>query len=150
MDNFSISKSHSAASTNTITFGSSQPGTVAGQHPRGSFVGLSTTVHTPESPLISATYYQQDEPGLLSGSRLLSDTNAPKVDPFKALATHPTVTFEDQNQAQEQPDEFPLPFEELLKAVDDFDPMVSGDPDDVNLSILPLYGTKLLKARYDG
>ena len=147
MDNFSISKSHSAASTDTITFGSSQLGTVAGQHPRGSFVGLSTTVHTPESTLISATYYQQDESGLLSGSRILSGTNAPQVDPFKALATHPTVTFEDQNQAQEQPDEFPLPFEELLKAVDDFDPMASGDPDDVNLTTLPNKNDERIRKR---
>ena len=141
----SISESSSAAtatitataSTSTMTSGvaQSQSGSGAGQRPRDPFLGLSTTVHTPESSLISASYYQQDVPRPLSDTRLLSDINAPEVDPFKALATHQTVTFEDQEQ--EQPDEFPLPFDELLQPVDDFDLMASEDPDDVNLSILP-------------
>ena len=143
MHNFSISKTYSAttintaASTNTITPGSSQLGTLAGQHSRGSFLGLSTIVYTPESPLIPATYYQQDEPMLLPDTRLLSDINASQVDPFKALATHQTVTIEDLGQEQKQLGEFPLPFDELLLLVNDFDPMTSEDPGDVNLSILP-------------
>ena len=143
MHNFSISKSSSATTTNatasTSTSASkvSQPELAAGQHQQGSFVGLSATVHTPESPLIPETYYQQDEPRLLSDTRLLSEINPARVDPFEILATHQTVTFEDQNQIQEQPDEFPLPFDELLQPVNDFDPMASENSDDVNLSILP-------------
>ena len=134
MHNFSIPKSFSAtttntaASTNAITPESSQLETVAGQHPPGSFVGLSATVHMPEPTLISATYHQQYEPRLLSDARLLSDINASQVDPFEILATHQTVTFEDQNQVQEQeqeqPEEFPLPFDELLQPVDDIVPIV--------------------------
>ena len=143
MHNFSISKTYSAttintaASTNTITSGSSQLGTLAGQHSRGSFVGLSTIVQTPESPLIPATYYQQDEPRLLPDKRLLSYINASQVDPFKALATHQTVAIEDRSQEQEQLGEFLLPFDELLLMVNEFDPMAGEDLNDVNLSTLP-------------
>ena len=138
----SVSKSSSArttantASTSTMTSGVSQPESVAGRRQQGSFVDLSKTVHTPEPTLVPATYYQQDELGLLSGISI-SDISSSQFNPFGILATHQSVTFEDQNQFQEQPDEFPLPFDELLQPVDDFDPMASEDPDDVNLSILP-------------
>ena len=72
MHSFSVSKSPSATSTSTITSKNtttsqdSQPGTADGQRPRISFMGLSTTVNTPESALIPATYHQQVELGLLS------------------------------------------------------------------------------------
>ena len=140
----SISESSSAAtatitataSTSTMTSKVAQSGSAAGQRLRAPFLGLSTTVHTPESRLIPATYYQQNVPRPLSDTRPLSDINAPQVDPFKALATHQSVTTS-EDQEQEQPDEFPLPFDELLQPVDDFDLMASEDPDDVNLSILP-------------
>ena len=140
----SVSKSSSAAttiittSTSTMTSRVSQPELAAGQRQQGSFADLSKTVHMPEPTLIPATYYQQDELGLLSGI-CVSDISSSKVDPFETLATHQSVTFEDQSQfqEQEQPDEFPLPFDELLQPVDDFDPMASEDLDDVNLSILP-------------
>ena len=149
----SISESSSAAtaiitataSSSTMTSGVAQSGSTAGQRLRDPFMGLSTTVHTPESRLIPATYYQQDVPRPLSDKRLLSDINAPQVDPFKALATHQTVTFEDQEQ--EQPDEFPLPFDELLQPFDDFDPMASEGPDDVNLSILSNKNYKRIRNR---
>ena len=136
----SVSKSYSAAtatntaSKSTMTSRVSQSASVAGQRQQSSFVDLSTTVRTPEPTLIPATYYQQDELGLLSGISV-SDINSSQVDPFEILATYQTVTFEDQ--VQEQLDEFPLPFDELLQPVDDFDPMASEDPDDVKLSILP-------------
>ena len=138
----SASKSSSAtttantASTNTMTSGISQPELAAGQRQQGSFVDLSKTVHTPESTLIPATYYQQDELGLLSGISV-SDISFSQFDPFKILATYQSVTFEDKNQFQEQLDEFSLPFDELLRPVDDFDLMASEAPDDINLSILP-------------
>ena len=138
-----LSKSASSAmststttSVNTSWF--SQPELAIGQHQQGSFVGLPTTVHTPESTQMPANYCQQDELGLLSGISV-SDISSSQIDPFEILATHQSVTFQDQNQLleQEQLDEFPLPFDELLQSVDDFDPMASEDPDDANLSILP-------------
>ena len=145
----SVSKSSSAAtithtaSTSTMTFGASLSGSAAGQRQQGSFVDLSKTVHTPEPTHIPATY-PQDELRFLSDDdlRFISDftdidvskISTPDIDPFEILATHQTITFEDQKQ--EQPDESPLPFDELLQSGDDFDPMASKDPDDVNLSIL--------------
>ena len=133
----SVSKSSSAAATTTITAIAGTSTMTAGQSQQGSFVALSKTIHTPEPTLIPATYYQQDELGLLSGISV-SDISSSQFDPFGILATHQTVTFEDldQFQEQEQLDEFPLPFDELLQPLDDFDPMVSEDPDDINLSIL--------------
>ena len=140
----SVSKSSSAtttantASTSTMTSGISQPELAAGQRQQGSFVDLSKTVYKPEPTLIPATYYQQDELGLLSGISV-SDLSSSQFDPFGILATHQSVTFEDQNQFQEQEqlDVFPLPFDELLQPIDDFNLMASEDPDDVNISILP-------------
>ena len=153
MHNFSISKSSSAtitnatASTSTSTCRVSQPELAAGQRQQGFFFGLSATIYTPESPLIPEIYYQQDEPRLLSDARLVSEINPSQVDPFEILATHQTFTFEDQNQIQEQPDEFPLPFDELLQPINDFDPMASENPDDVNLSISPNNNDERIKIR---
>ena len=136
----SVTKSSSAktstntASTSTMTSRVSQSASAAGQRQQGSFVDLSTTVRMPEPTLIPATYYQQDEPGLLSGINV-SGISSSQANPFEILATHQTVTFEDQ--IQEQLDEFPLPFDVLLQPLNDFDLMASEDPDDVNLSILP-------------
>ena len=137
----SVSKSSSAtttaitASTSTMTPGVSQPELAAGQRQQGSFVDLSKTVYKPEPTIIPATYYQRNELGLLSGISV-SDLSSSQFDPFEILATHQSVTFEDQNQFQEQLDVFPLPFDELLQPIDDFDLVVSEAPDDVNLSIL--------------
>ena len=132
----SVSKSSSAATT-TITAIAGTSTMTAGQRQQGSFVDLSKTIHTPEPTLIPATDYQQDELGLLSDISF-SDISSSQFDPFGILATHQTVTFEDQDQDQfqEQLDEFPLPFDELLQSLNDFYPMVIEDPDDVNLSIL--------------
>ena len=138
----SVSKSSSAtttantASTSTMTSGISQPELAAGQRQQGSFVDLSKTVYKPEPTLIPATYYQQDELGLLPDMSV-SDLSSSQFDPFEILATHQSFTFEDQNQFQEQLDVFPLPFDEFLQPVDNFDLMASEGPDDVNLSILP-------------
>ena len=131
-----IKSSSAVTTTVTTTAGISTINT--GQRQQGSFLDLSKTVYTPEPTLIPATYYQQDEPRLLSGISV-SDISSSQIDPFGIPATRQTLTFEDQDQAQEQeqPDEFPLPFDELLKPFDDFDPLASEDPDDVNLSILP-------------
>ena len=92
---YSVSKSSSAAATTTtastitITFGNSQPEPVTEQRPRSSLVGLSTTLHTPESRQIPTDYPQFSE------LRLLAEISTSQINPFAALATHQTVTFED-------------------------------------------------------
>ena len=138
----SVSKLPSAASTNTMTSRVSQPELAAGQRQQGSYVGLSTTAHKPESTHIPVGY-PQDEPRFLSDDDLrflydldLSEISTPHINPFEALAIHQTITFEDQYLIQEQPDELPLPFNELLQPVDDVNPMAKEDPDKVSLSIL--------------
>ena len=83
-----------ATSTSVTTSRVSQPESAAGQRQQGSFVGLSTTAHTPESTKISASYYQQDE------LRPLSDLSVSQTNPFDALATHQTVTFGDDHQGR--------------------------------------------------
>ena len=104
----------SAKDTSVTASRDSQLELAAGQRQQGSFLSLSTTAYTPESTRISATYYQQDE------LRLLSDISSPQVNPFELLATHPTVTFDDEavttgtagvpnlpsdhNQAEQSPD----------------------------------------------
>ena len=92
MHNFSVSKSPSAKSTGTTTSEDSQLGTKDGQRPQGSFVGLSTTIHTPESAVIPATYHQQDELGLLS------KTGTTQITPFEVPAQ--ASTFDDRDQGQ--------------------------------------------------
>ena len=99
MHNLHVSNSTSTATgtstTTTVTVsGASQPDSTAGQRQQGSFVSLSTTVHTPESALIPATYHQQDE------LRPLSDICTSQIDPFKALAAHLAFTFDDDDQGQ--------------------------------------------------
>ena len=72
----------------------SQPESAAGQRQQGSFVGLSTTRHTPELTRISSNYYQQDELGQLP------EIGITQIAPFEAPATHQTVTFDDHVQGQ--------------------------------------------------
>ena len=154
----SIFKSSSAtitthtASTSTNTSGVSQPELAAGQRQQGSYVGISTTIDTPKSMHMPASY-PQDELRFLSDDDLrflsdidVSEISAPHINPFEALVTHQTITFEDQNLVQEQPDEFPLPFDELLQPVDDVDPMTKEDPDKVSLSILPSLNSHIRQA----
>ena len=97
MPSFNVSKSTGAttAATSTITTArDSQPELAVGQHHQGSFAGRSTTVHTPESSTIAATYHQRDE------LRLLSDMSTTQLDPFEELATHPTATFDNDDLGQ--------------------------------------------------
>ena len=70
----------------------SQPELMIEQHQQGSFVGLSTTFHTPESTHIPADDQQ------FSGLRLLAEVSTSQIDPFDALATLRTVTFDDEDQ----------------------------------------------------
>ena len=95
----SISESCSASTTtftasiSTITSRFSQPELAARRRQQGSFVDLSKTVHTPESTQTLTDYQQQ------AGLRLLAEVSAAQIeaDPFEALATHQTVTFDNEH-----------------------------------------------------
>ena len=129
-----VSESTSSATTTTavIVSGVSQSESTAGQGQQGSFVGLSTTVYTPESIRISATYYRQDE------LRPLSDVSTSQTDPFDALATHQTVTFDDDHQGRSSSasatSSEPARTQKSSQPVDDVAPIVreeqSPDPTD--------------------
>ena len=94
MYSFSVSKSISATGTSTTTSQDSQSDAADGQRPRSSFMGLSTTAHTLTSALTPATDYQQDELGLLT------EIGTIKISPLEAVATHPTVTSNDDYQGR--------------------------------------------------
>ena len=91
-----VSKSSTATATSISVTASraSQLEPAAGQRQQGSFVGLLTTIHTPESALIPATYHQQDELGLLP------ETDSTQITTFEALASQQTATFDDHHQEQ--------------------------------------------------
>ena len=153
----SVSKSSSAttttntAGTSTITSGNSQPESVAGHRQQGSFAGLSTTVHTPETTRISSTYYQQDE------LRLLSDITASQTNPIEALATYITATFDGGYQGQSAnsllPSNEPSRSQRSSQSVDDVVPIVrqepSPDPTDKRI-ILTGNPKKPFKCAYKG
>ena len=136
MHSFSIYKSSSATSTTasiSTTSQDSQLGTADEQHPRCSFVSLLTSPHTPaESSQISSTYCQQDE------LRLLPDISVSQADHFEVLATHQTVTFDNDGHRQSVSSlslsNQPSRSQKSSQSVDDVAPMVreeqSPDPTD--------------------
>ena len=87
------SSTASATGTSVTASRVSQPELAAGQRQQGSFVGLSTTIYTPESALIPATYHQQDELGLVS------EIGITQIAPSEA-AKHLAVTFDDDHQGR--------------------------------------------------
>ena len=125
----------SAASTSVTASGVSQlePATV--QCLRGSFVGRSTTAHTPESTHISAAGQQFAGLRLLAEASLLLEASASQYNPFQALATHQTVTFDDEHQ--QQPDDSSLLSSEPSQLVDGSEPVVSEKPREISLFTLP-------------
>ena len=126
----SVSKSSSAAtatitataSTSTMTSRFSQPELAAGQRQQGSYVGTSTTIDTPESMQI-ASYNQQD------GLKLLAEVSTSQINPFAALATHQTVTFDDEAVTTEIAGVSNLPS-------DQYQAEQSPDPTDTNKWII--------------
>ena len=86
MHSSSVSKS-SSSSTGATTSEESQSGEAAGPGQHGSFVGLSTTVHTPESMLIPVTSYRQKD-----GLGLLPEIGTTQIAPFEALTTPLAIT----------------------------------------------------------
>ena len=114
MQSSRVTKSSSATSTSTITFlGNSQPESAVGQRPQGSFVGMSTTVHTPESTHIPSNYQQH------AGLRLLADVTISQMNPFDALASHRTIAFDEEDEYQKQPDDSSLFYHEPSQLVED-------------------------------
>ena len=138
MQSFSVSESISATSTSTTTSQDSQPGTADGQRPRSPFMGLSTTIHTPESALIPATYHQQDEP------ELLSEIGTTQISPLEAIATPLAVTFDNDRQGRSASSlslsNEPARSQRSSQSVDDVAPIVreeqSSDPTDTNKWII--------------
>ena len=95
----STANATSISTTTSVIAAVSQPELAAGQHQQGFFAGVLATVHTPESTHIPLADQQ------FAGLRLLAETSASRVDPFEALATHRTVTFDEAGEYQEQPDD---------------------------------------------
>ena len=98
MHRFNVTKSTStttATTTNVTISRVSQPELAIERHQQASFVGLSTTVHTPESRYIPAA-------DRYAGLRVLAEicTSRVHVDPFEALATYQTVSLGDDVQEQ--------------------------------------------------
>ena len=118
MRSYRISKSTSTVTVTTPSVsvsGCSQPESWAEQLQHGSFVGIPTTVHAPES-----TYTPVAE--RYTGLRLLAEVSTSQIDPFAALATHRTVTFDDEGQ--EQSASSLLLSNEPSQATDDVDPIM--------------------------
>ena len=100
MRNYHVSTSTATAtatSTSTATtvtaLGDSRPELAIEQQQQGSFVGFSTTVHTPESTYILAAdrYVELRELAEICTSRVY-------FDPFEALATYQTAFYDDDVQ----------------------------------------------------
>ena len=118
MRSYRISKSTSTVTATTVSVsvsGGSQPESSAGQCQQGSFVGIPTTAHAPES-----TYTPAAE--RYTRLRLLAEVSTSQIDPFAALATHRTVTFDDEGQ--EQSASSLLLSNEPSQATDDVDPII--------------------------
>ena len=120
MRSYRVSKSISiitATTTNVSISGGSQPESSAGQRQEGSFTGLPTTVHTPESTYIPAAEQY-------ARLRLLAEVSTLQAaDPFVALATQQAVTFDDETQEQSA-SSLSLPDEPSSQATDDVNPIM--------------------------
>ena len=129
MRSYRVSESTSAVTATIPSIsvsGSSQPESSAEQRQHGSFVGIPTTAHEPES-----TYIPVAE--RYTGLRLLAEVCTSQIDPFAALATHRTVTFDDENQQQSASSL--LLSNEPSQATDDVDPiMVVAEPHETETS----------------
>ena len=128
MRSYFESKSTSTVTATTASIsvsGCSQPESSAEQRQHGSFVGIQTTAHAPES-----TYTPAAEG--YSGLRLLAEVSTSQIDPFAALAAHRTVTFDDE---EEQSASSLILSNESSQATDDVDPiMVVAEPHETETS----------------
>ena len=119
MRSYRVSKSTSTAAITSVSVcGGSQPESAINQHQQGTFVGLSTTVHTPEVRQIPAAERY-------AGLRLLAEisTSQLQINPFEALATYQTVSLHDD--AQEQSASSLSLSDEPSPAADDANPIMA-------------------------
>ena len=131
-----LSKSTSTATATTASVsvsGDSQPESAIDRHQQGSFVGLSTAVHTLESTHIPAAERY-------AGLRLLAEisTSQLQIDPFEALATYQTVSLNNEAQGQSASSlslsDEPLLSNELSQATDDATPiMETAEPHETGI-----------------
>ena len=138
-----VARSSSATTARTIVSGDSQPESAAGQHLRGSCMGLPTTTHTPGSTQIPAT----DQP--YAGLIMLAEASASQGDPFQELATYQTITCVDGDQ--EQSDNFSSLSNESSQRVVGGKPTTREDPEapaqDDNIPVLPARDSEEAKTR---
>ena len=136
MRSYRLSKSTSTFTATTVSVsvsGGSQPELAIEQHQQGSFVGIPTTAHAPESAYIPA----DDQ---YAGLRLLAEVSTLQVDPFVALATHQAVTFDDDEDQEQSTSSLSLPDEPLLsnepsQGTDDVDSVMAvAEPHDTGIS----------------
>ena len=119
-----LSKSTSTVTTTTATLsGGSQAESAIDRHQQGSFVGLSTTVHTPKSTHIPAA----ERYAWLRLLAEISDSQL-QIDPFEALATYQTVSLNDDAQEQSASSlslsDKPLLSNQPSQAADDTNPIM--------------------------
>ena len=118
MRSYRVSKSTYTVTATTPSVSVSegfQPESSAGQRQHGSFFGILTTAHAPESTYIPAAERY-------TGLRLLAEVSTSQIDPFAALATHRTATFDDEDQQQSASSL--LLSHEPSQATDDADPIM--------------------------
>ena len=137
MRSYRVTKSTSTATataTSVSVFGGSQPESATGRHQQGSFVGLSTTVHTPE-----ATHIPAAEP--YAGLKLLAEISASQlqIDPFEALTNYQTVSLNDDAQGQSASSlslsDEPLLSNEPSQTADDANPIMEvAEPHETEIS----------------
>ena len=128
----STATSASIATSSISTSGVFQPESAARQHHQGSFACRSTTVYEPKSTHIPAANRQFTQLQLLAEI----STSQLQVDPFKALATHQTVTFDDNNEYQEQTIDSLSPSNKPSKTVDS-SLIVKEESQKTTLAVLP-------------
>lgn len=130
---------NTAKSTSTTTrvtaSGVSQPDSAAGPHLRSSFAGMLTTVHMWQSTQMPIADQQ------FAKLRLLAEVSASQIDPLKAIATHRTVTFDDNDKDQDQyqkqhDDSLSLP-NEPSQSVNDSGPFVREEFPETTLAVSP-------------
>ena len=142
MRSYRVSKSTATVTATTISVtasGVSQPELAAGQHQQGSFAGLSTTVHTPESTHIPVA----EQP--LANLRLLAEVGSSQLDPFEALTTHRPITFDDDHE--QSASSLSLP-DEPSQAADDANPIMEAEePPELRFTISPDNNSKDTKIK---
>ena len=131
----------STSTTTSVTFSRVSQSELAARQPQqASFVGISTSVHTPASTYAPADYQQHE------GLRLLAEVITSQVDPFDALATHQTDTFDDKDEDQEQPDDSSLLSDEPSQPVEGKDTTTRTTTSIPHHEILPSIGDHFRRA----